>query len=111
MYADYFLKFPDEDTANLILYTITPAGETLDMDGNVIPTEPPTPTPNYQNIDVLGIIYDISEDEDIPPTPKDGWHVNVRIVVGSEDPTPFLSYMVHPEPPRRVWAGPMYPVV
>jgi hypothetical protein len=96
MYADYFLKFADEAEANALLYT--PAPEPAEGE------EPNPPTPHYANIDTLGILYD--EDGE----PMDGWHVNVRLVVGAEDPAPFAGYEVFPAHPRRVWAGPMYPV-
>jgi hypothetical protein len=91
MYADYFLKFPDEAEANALLYT--PAPEPAEGE------EPQPPTPHYANIDTLGIIEGY-----------DGWHVNVRLVVGAEDAAPLVPFMVFPTVPLRVWAGPMYPV-
>jgi hypothetical protein len=91
MYADYFLRFDTEAEANAVLYT--PAPEPAEGE------EPNPPTPHYANIDTLGPIEGV-----------DGWHVNVRLVVGAEDPAPFAGYEVFPAHPRRVWAGPMYPV-
>lgn len=84
---DLYLRFPDEATANSLLYS----GE----------------EPNYHNIDVLGILteggqWDEEGNEIIAPTILDGWHVNVRLVDG-EDAEPLLSYTVTPATPRRVW--------
>jgi len=62
--------------------------------------------PKYQNIDVLGVLYEKQEipDPENPPTPVplDGWHVNVRVVEG-EDPQPLEAFSVHPTLPRRIW--------
>lgn len=90
MYADYFLKFPDEAAANAVLYTPAPEVES---------EEPVPPTPKYANIDTLGVIEGY-----------EGWHVNVRVVLGQEDGEPLVPFCVYPVVPRRVWAGPMYPV-
>ena len=90
MYADYFLKFPDEAAANAVLYTPAP-----EVEGE----EPQPPTPKYANIDTLG-----------PIEGYEGWHVNVRVVLGQEDGEPLKPFAVYPVSPRRVWAGPMYPV-
>jgi hypothetical protein len=60
------------------------------MDGEV---------PKYANIDTLG-----------PIEGYEGWHVNVRVVLGQEDGEPLVPFCVYPVVPRRVWAGPMYPV-
>jgi hypothetical protein len=98
---DLYLKFTNEAEAASILYTLHP--EVVEEDGITI-TEAYT-TPNYQNIDTLGIIYkQPPEDagEDYVPVPEEGWHVNVR-VVGDEDPVPLEQYAVHPTVPRRVW--------
>jgi hypothetical protein len=83
MYTDLYLKFADQAQADEILYT--------------------EDTPNYQNIDVLGIIYQHQDDPEAEPIPEDGWHVNVRLVTG-EKAAPLLPVKVEPEHPRRVWA-------
>ena len=102
MYTDMYLKFSDEPQANSILYTVHPAE--VDEDGTVI-VEAYT-TQNYQNIDVLGILYekqDIPDPENPPtPIPMEGWHVNVRLVEG-ENAAPLESFKVEPVLPRRVW--------
>ena len=102
MYTDLYLKFADEAEANSVLYTVHPA--TLDEDGVTISEE--YTTPNYQNIDVLGVIYERQEiiDPEDPPEPValDGWHVNVRVVDG-EDAEALELYSVVPTQPRRVW--------
>jgi hypothetical protein len=54
MYIDAYLKFADEAEANSVLYTVHP--ETVDDNGVVI-VEAYT-TPNYANIDTIGIIYE-----------------------------------------------------
>lgn len=98
---DMFLKFTDEAEAASVLYTLHP--EVVGEDGITI-TEAYT-TPNYQNIDTLGIIYkQPPEDagEDYVPVPEEGWHVNVR-VVGDEDVATLEAFAVTPTQPRRVW--------
>ena len=98
---DLYLKFTDEAEAAAVLYTLHP--EVTNEDGAVV-TEAYT-TPNYQNIDTLGIIYQQPPEptpEDYVTVPEEGWHVNVR-VVGDEDSTPLEQYAVHPTVPRRVW--------
>jgi hypothetical protein len=103
MYTDLYLKFADEAEADSILYTVTPSIET--EEGAV--TADAVITPNYANIDTLGILYveqPIPDPENPPePIPEDGWHVNVRLVDG-EDAAPLESFCVHPTVPRRVWA-------
>lgn len=96
MYTDLYLKFDSEAQANALLYTAHP--EVSDDEGNV--TVEAYVTPNYANIDTLGILYEQDEDED--PVPLPGWHVNVRLVDG-EDAAPLEAYEVHPTLPRRVW--------
>lgn len=77
---DYYLKFADEAQAQSVLYQ--------------------DDQPLYQNIDTLGIIYDLTDPEN--PLPEPGWHVNVRVV--DEDGTPLEPFQVFPTTPRRVWA-------
>ena len=102
MYTDLYLKFTDEAEADSILYTVTPSIET--EEGAV--TADAVITPNYQNIDTLGILYveqPIPDPENPPePIPEDGWHVNVRLVDG-EDAAPLEPFCVHPTVPRRIW--------
>lgn len=100
MYADYFLRFADQAEADAILFTAHP--EVVNEDGQV--TAEAYVSPNFQNIDVIGVIVDGDQ-------PLAGWHVNVRIVVDVEDPASLVPFMVFPAHPRRVWAGPMYPVL
>ena len=54
MFTDFYLAFADEAEANSVLYTVTP--EEVDEDGNVI-AEAST-KPNFQNIDVIGTVYE-----------------------------------------------------
>jgi hypothetical protein len=102
MYTDLYLKFADEEEANSVLYTVHP--EAVDEDGVTLSEE--YTTPNYQNIDVLGVIYvdqPIPDPENPPPPiPEEGWHVNVRVVDG-EDAEALEPFSVHPTLPRRVW--------
>jgi hypothetical protein len=99
MYTDLYLKFESEEQADSLLYTVHPA----------VDNEQEYATPNYINIDVLGILYErqeIDDPENPPePVPLDGWHVNVR-VMPFEDPTLLEAFKVNPEPQvwRRVWA-------
>ena len=95
----YYLSFQDEAQANSVLYTTT-----VDEQGEVVST-----TPNFQNIDVLGVVYEPAP-EPIPegyvpvPYPAPNFGVNVLVLEG-EDATPILPYSVQPSPfPQRVWA-------
>lgn len=106
MYQDFYLRFTDEAEANVVLYTAHPA--VTDEEGNE--TAPAYTTPNYANIDVLGVLYNddaaLDEEGDVvtPATPIDGWHVNVRVMPG-EDAAALEPFRVDPEPMvlRRVW--------
>lgn len=102
MYTDLYLKFSDKAQADSYLYTVHP--EEVDENGTVI-VEAYT-TPNYQNIDTLGIIYvnqPIPDPENPPPPiPEEGWHVNVRLVDG-EDGEVLEPFAVFPTQPRRIW--------
>jgi hypothetical protein len=107
MYTDLYLKFADAAQAEAVLYTVHPAA--FEEDGVTV-TEAYT-TPNYQNIDTIGIIYKRAPEpppEGYEPIPDEGWHVNVRLVEG-EDAEPLVQYEVHPVLPRRVWASAMPP--
>lgn len=103
MYTDFYLKFADQAEADAILYTVHPAE--LDVDGVTISEE--YVTPNYQNIDTLGILYveqPIPDPDNPPePIPEEGWHVNVRLVDG-EDGAILVPFEVYPTVPRRIWA-------
>ena len=75
-------------------------------------------------IDVVGVIYNDTgeidvEGEPVPPTPVDGWHVNIRlkakyetvVVEGEKDtirdvilPEVLNNYIVEPQTPSRVFA-------
>lgn len=85
---DLYLKFPDEATANNLLFT--------------------DEQPNYHNIDIIGLIseggeWDEEGNEIVAPTVIDGWHVNVRLV-GEEDSELLFPYVVTPATPKRCWA-------
>jgi hypothetical protein len=107
MNHDYLLKFTDELQANSVLYTKVPIAwaESVSMD------EPPVPTEwrdkaNYDNIDIIGIIYKPTGavDDQGNPVMVDvgGWHVNVR----NFSPAPELDvYVVVPIHQYRTWAG------
>jgi hypothetical protein len=100
---DIYLKFPDQATADTLLYVQIPTA--FDADGN--PTEW-EPRQVYMNTDMIGIIYEGGEyDEDgnsiTPPTALDGWHVNIRLMP-DEQAEPLLPYTVIPTHPRRTWA-------
>ena len=73
-------------------------------------------------IDVVGVIYNDTgeidvEGEPVPPTPVDGWHVNIRLkskiaFAENEDdpdvdvtlPEVLNNYIVEPQTPSRVFA-------
>ena len=99
---DLYLKFTDEAEAASVLYTLHP--EVVDDDGITV-TEAYT-TPNYQNIDTLGVIYEavgeFNEETGQASEALSGWHVNVRIVA-DEDGAALEQYAVQPTIPQRVW--------
>jgi len=96
MYIDKYLKFPAKSFADAVLYTLHP--KQVDEDNNIITEE--YYTPNYANIDVIGIIYHNDSEE---PVPMEGWHVNVRVLEETEDADILADFEVTPQHPRRVW--------
>jgi hypothetical protein len=106
MYIDKCLKFESEEQANNVLYTTHPA--VLNEETQEIVSEEYI-TPNYQNIDIIGTIYNLDGIYDgegnviQEATKKAGWHVNVRLTL-SEDGTVLEPFAVEPKQPRRVWA-------
>ena len=96
---DLYLAFPDQATADAVLYTTHDA--VTDEEGNV--TAEAYVTPNYANIDTLGILYERQDDPEAEPVPIPGWHINIRLVDG-ENAEPLQEFEVHPTLPRRVWA-------
>jgi hypothetical protein len=95
---DYYLAFPDQTAADAVLYTTHDA--VTDEEGNV--TAEAYVTPNYANIDTLGVLYERQDDPEAEPIPLPGWHINIRLVEG-EDAEALQAYEVHPTVPRRVW--------
>lgn len=110
MYIDFYLAFQDEAEARSVLYTITPAVTETNENGETVIVVEEQVTPNYQNIDVLGTVYQpapepVTEDYVPVPYPAPNYGVNVRLING-EDPAPLQPYSVNPQPyPQRVWAG------
>lgn len=95
---DLYLKFTDEAEAASVLYTFHPK---VVGDDGVTVTEAYT-TPNYANIDTIGVIYERTGGTDEEPvmTAIPGWHVNVRCTeIGLLAP-----FMVQTTTPYRVWA-------
>ena len=105
MATPYYLSFTDAEQATSVLYTTTPA--VIDEDGTIIAEE--TITPNYMNIDTIGVVYEpapIPTPEDYVPVPYPvpNWGVNVLLLDG-ENAEPLQPYSVQPSPfPQRVWA-------
>jgi hypothetical protein len=97
--TDLYLSFPDQAAADAVLYTTHDA--VTDEEGNV--TAEAYVTPNYANIDTLGVLYERQEDPEAEPIPLPGWHINIRLVEG-EDAEALQDFEVHPTVPRRVWA-------
>jgi hypothetical protein len=96
---DLYLAFPDQAAADAVLYTVHDA--VTDEDGNV--TAEAYVTPNYANIDTLGVLYERQDDPETEPVALPGWHINIRLVDG-ENAEPLQGFEVHPILPRRVWA-------
>jgi outer membrane protein assembly factor BamB len=116
----YYLKFASEEEAKSVLWTAVTTTEfdpeteesvevpALDEEGE------PFFTPNFQNISVIGIMYNddavFGEDDEgmptvvTPATAKEGWHVNVLALSG-EDTTAIEEYSVEVATPSRVWGG------
>ncbi len=91
---DICLSFQDEAESLPILYTIVPDSSEM--------------TPNYQNISVLGTVYQrppepTPEDYEPIPYPPPNYGVNIRLL-DDEDKTPLEPYIVEPKNPIRVWA-------
>ena len=86
---DYYLKFPDEEAANAVLFTSVAAQ--LDEEGTVVVEA--SEKANYVNISVIGTIV---KDE----VALEGWHVNVRAEASPE----LEPFQVFPLAPMRVWA-------
>jgi hypothetical protein len=94
----YYLSFQDEAEANSVLYTTI-----VNEQGEVV-----SKTPNYQNIDVLGVVYEpapipMPEDYVSVPYPAPNYGVNV-LVLDNEDSAPLQPYAVNVDVPQRVWA-------
>jgi len=96
---DLYLAFPDQAAADAVLYTKHDA--VTDEDGNV--TAEAYVTPNYANIDTLGVLYERQDDPEAEPIPLPGWHINIRLMEG-ENAEILQSFQVNPTLPRRVWA-------
>ena len=99
---DYHLKFTDEAQAQGVLYRkegVVEANEGIDANEGY-------DVPNFDNIDVIGIIYkptgELDADGNPILAPLDGWHVNVR---NYTETTLLDDYLVFPTNPVRIWAG------
>jgi hypothetical protein len=84
---DIYLSFQDEIEANSVLYT--------------------NDLPNYQNIDVIGTVYQRPPDPvlkgHIPiPYPPPNFGVNIRLM-DDEDIEPLKPFIIEPKHPIRVW--------
>ena len=96
---DYFLKFPDETTAEALLFKVGP----LDLNGF------PLRVFNFNgSVDVIGTIYKptgtiLENDMGNYPemAPIDGWHVNIRTDATIAE---LDAYALTPNAPYRVWA-------
>lgn len=79
--------------------------------GAVVQTEDGPRLARYTHrygLDVVGQVvlpgtYDDEGVELTPPTPLPGWHVNLRILDGSELPDELAPYVIYPEVPIRVF--------
>ena len=100
---DFCMKFASEEEAMSVLYTEHAA--VTDDSGSVVSTS--YLTQNFELIDEIGLIYEaaIFEDPEDPQplTAIPGWHVNVRVVNGSENTDSIEPFVVFPENPRRTW--------
>lgn len=107
---DICLSFQDESQSIPILYTIVPTEYELDENGKpteIVKTESYL-TPNYQNISVLGTVYqrppEPTPEDYVPiPYPPPNYGVNIRLL-DDEDIEPLRPYIVELTDPIRVWA-------
>ena len=107
---DLYLSFTDEAEANSVLYTIVPTEYELGKNGKptkIIKTESYM-TPNYQNIDVIGTVYqrppEPTPEDYVPiPYPAPNFGVNIRLM-DDEDIETLKPYIIQPKNPVRVWA-------
>ena len=100
---DYHLKFTDESQAKSILYRkegVVEANEEFGIEANE-----GYDVPNFDNIDIIGIIYKPTGELDAEGNPimvdLEGWHVNLR----HEGEVALDEYVVYPTQPVRIWAG------
>jgi hypothetical protein len=108
MTTPYYLSFTDEAQSISVLYTTTVTPAVIDEDGKEISPEVITVTPNYANIDVIGVVYEPAPiptpDDYVPvPYPAPNWGVNVLVIDG-EDASPIEPYAVQISIPQRLWA-------
>jgi hypothetical protein len=89
MFYDYMLKFNSETECNEMLFTV----ETFNDQQYL--------TPKYTAVDVIGVIYEPSEDPEVAPAAIPGWHANVRSTTEAPE---LEQYQVFPVTPVRVWA-------
>jgi hypothetical protein len=112
---DLYLAFQNEAECLAVLYTLIPKQFELDAKGKatkIVATESYL-KPNYQNIDVIGVMYEsviadvsMSDEElsaDLIPLPPPNYGVNIRLL-DHEDSKPLNPYLVYPATPMRVWA-------
>ena len=107
---DLCLSFTDKAKSLPILYTIVPIEFELDENGEpteIVKTESYL-TPNYQNISVLGTVYQrppipTPDDYQPKPYPAPNYGVNIRLL-DNENIEPLRPYIVEPKNPIRVWA-------
>lgn len=96
---DYYCKFDSEEQAMSVLYRregIIEANEELGIEANE-----GSLVPNFDCIDILGLIYEPTSEEGEEPVALPGFHVNVR----NFTQTNLLdNFLVYPSHPRRVWA-------
>ena len=95
--TDYCLRFPDEATAFAAAQELGAVTETEDGERLVGFTD------RYA-IGVIGEIVLPPETEDSEPIVLPGWHVNLRIIDGSDLPAELAPFVVTPATPFRVWA-------
>lgn len=84
--SDYYLRFPDEQSSFAVAQALDAVAITEDGPRLVRFT-------HRYAIDVVGEIEGAN-----------GWHVNFRILDGSELPSVLSPYVIEPEHPARVWA-------
>ena len=95
--SDFCLRFADEAASFSVALQLDAVGETEDGPRLVRFS-------HRYALDVIGQIVLPPADPGAEPETLPGWHVNLRVLDGSELPPELAPFVVYPANPARVWA-------